>query len=184
MGSPEDERDRIFATWDWAGVRIAYEVRHRFDAATDTVLDVGAGWGKYRTLLPDFVMDAVEVWVPYIAEERLHDRYRQVFACDVMDLPLEDPSLRWSAIILGDVFEHLTVDQATALLPRLLDVCEELFVAVPFHYEQGVVNDNPYEVHQQADLDEEVMSWRYRHWLRPLYVENDRAIYVSNREAV
>lgn len=185
MGSPSDARDRYLSTWDWAGVRIRWEILQRFDPETAVLLDVGAGWGKYRELLPEFVMDAVEIWQPYVEQERLRERYEFVWQCDVCSFDFESID-SYDAIILGDVFEHLSVEQATALLPRLLDACDELYVAVPFEYEQGIVDDNPYEVHQQADLNEAVMSWRYRHWLRPLDVSDDntKAIYVSNREAV
>lgn len=178
MGSPTDARDRYLSTYDWAGLRIQWEVITNYDADTATVLDVGAGWGKYRDLLPDHTMDAIEIWPAYVEQERLRERYRDVIVGDVCNVDLS-----WhDVIILGDVFEHLTVDQATDVLPRLWSACDEMFVAVPFEYEQGIENGNPYEIHQQADLTELVMDMRYREWLSPLYVEDGKAIYVKQRE--
>lgn len=177
MGSPSDARDRYLSTYDWAGLRVQWEIITHYDTSAE-LLDVGAGWGKYRDLLPEHTMDAVEIWQPYVEQERLHERYRDVIVGDICDV-----ELRWyDVIILGDVFEHLTVEQATELLPRLWAACDEIYVAVPFEYEQGIENGNPYEVHQQPDLNERVMSLRYRNWLRPLFVEGDKAIYVKQRE--
>lgn len=178
MGSPSDARDRYFSTYDWSGLRVQWEIITSRDVRTATLLDVGAGWGKYRDLLPDYTMDAVEIWPEYVEQENLRERYRDVIVGDICDV-----ELRWyDVVIMGDVFEHLTVEQATELLPRLVAACDELYVAVPFEYPQGMEHGNPYEIHQQPDLNEQTMSWRYREWLRPLYVESDKAIYVKQRE--
>lgn len=175
MGSPANARDRFFSTWDWSGLHLRWEITSRFDPADTTILDVGAGWGKTREVLPEYVMDAVEVWRPYITGERLADRYRHVFEGDIADVPIGE----YDAAVLGDVFEHLTVRKARLVLGRLLERCGEVYVVVPFTYEQPMVNGNPFEIHQQADLTRDVMAERYPE-LQALAVENGKGLYVRD----
>ena len=174
MGSPSTARDRYFSTFDWAGLHIRWEITQRFDPSASVLLDVGAGWGKYRDLLPEYEMDAVEVWRPYITAERLHDRYRKVIEADIADVRLD----RYDAAILGDVFEHLPIRKAALVLERLERRCDELYVAVPFTYEQEMVNHNPFEIHHQTDLTPDVMADRYP-TLRPIALDDSKGLYVK-----
>lgn len=156
MGSPLP-RDRHAATWDWAGHAVRRLVVENFGWQTE-ILDVGAGWGKYREVLPASykAVDACEVWQPYIEEEGLRGRYRHVWGVDVMDL---DPHiiLGYDLVILGDVLEHLHVGDAQGLVAT----CQTVIVVVPFEYPQGPEEGNPYEEHLQPDLTPAVMSTRY-----------------------
>lgn len=156
MSAPSDE-GRIDALYDWAGTVVQSLVRGRFNEKTDRILDVGAGWGKYQILLPEFTMDACEVWEPYVEEQELRKLYNKVFVSNITDLALGD----YAAIIMGDVFEHLDKDDAAELLPRLRARCDEIYIVVPYLYAQGEVENNPYEIHQQPDLTASVMLDRY-----------------------
>jgi len=56
-----------------------------------TVLDVGAGQGVYLDLIRDglgsgVIINAVEVWQPYIDQFNLENRYDKLFAMDVKDM--------------------------------------------------------------------------------------------------
>lgn len=177
MASPASARERWFATYDWAGLTIAWEVRQRFDPNTAALLDVGAGWAKYADLLPEYTLDAVEAWKPNITAERLEERYRKVWHADVADLDLG----HYDAAILGDVLEHLTRRKARLVLDRLCDRCDEVYVAVPWTYEQGPVGGNPYERHEQNDLTPEVMYAEYPQ-LRLLHQGDGKGLYVKTRE--
>lgn len=174
MGSPTSDRDRYFSTYDWAGLHIRWEITQRFDPGAAVLLDVGAGWGKYAELLPEYVLDAVEIWRPYIVEERLGERYRKVIEGDIADVDVGF----YDAIVLGDVFEHLPVRKAQLVLGRLEQSCTELYIAVPFTYEQEMVNHNPFEIHQQDDLTPDVMADRYP-TLRPLALDAAKGLYVK-----
>ena len=151
MGKPKD----IYpALYDQAGVEVFYDVRKSFNQGA-TILDVGAGWGKYQKLFPDFVVDACEIWPPY--KEELKKNYRKVFIKDVCDLKFGF----YDIIIMGDVFEHIEVERAKKLLEYIYHRCQQLYVVVPFLYEQGEVGGNPYEIHLQDDLTPSVMAKRY-----------------------
>ena len=160
MGIPKYD-SRFDATFDWAGKKTAYLVRRELQLPpTASVLDVGAGWGKYRDLLPEFMnMDACEVWLPYVIEEKLWERYRKVYTCNILDLILRCPP--YDLVIMGDVFEHLTVPEARKVLEYFRGTAASLIIVVPFEYVQGEEEGNPYEVHKQADLNPTVMLERY-----------------------
>lgn len=156
MGTPADD-SRTFALYDWAGLAVQSLVRGRFDPKTTKILDIGAGWGKYRTLLPEYKMDACEVWKPYVEQQELEKLYDKVFVDNICDIEID----HYDAIIMGDVLEHLDKQDAMDLLPRLFSKSEEVYIVVPYCYAQDEVDDNPYEIHQQADLTRLVMLDRY-----------------------
>ena len=123
-----------------------------------SVLDVGAGTGKWGLLLREYLdlwvhqasgascIEGVEIWKPYIGPiHRL--AYDAVFNMDVMDL-LENPPHRWDLILAVDVVEHLQPEDC----PRFLDLgrkaAKHLVIVTPRKLvKQGAVNGNPYEEH-------------------------------------
>ncbi len=120
-----------------------------------TILDVGAGDGKWRYLLRDYPnMDAVEAYGPNL--QRLNG-YRRTFHADIRDFHYD----RYDLIIFGDVLEHLRVKEAQAVLDYARPRCQDMVIAVPFLYEQGAIYGNPYEVHIQDDLTPELFAERY-----------------------
>ncbi len=156
MASPDNAVDRLKATYDWGGLAVQGWVYSHLDLDAQ-ILDVGAGWGKYRDLLPDYEnMDAVEIWDPYVESESLAARYRQVYTMDVADM---HPHLMgiYDVVIFGNVLEHLKQQDAFDVLDR----CFQALVIVPFLFEQGEEQGNPYEAHLQPDLTMDVMERRY-----------------------
>lgn len=148
---------------DWAGrqVRAIMEAEWMPSAR---VLDVGAGKGKYRLLLPEYgCVDAVEIWEPYVTGYSLRDVYRAVYERDIMEVAEEfsTAGVKYDAVIMGDVLEHLTVNNAMRTLHYLKDVASEVLVIVPYNYEQGEEHGNPYQRHEQPDLTVENMHERY-----------------------
>lgn len=119
-----------------------------------TVLDVGACDGLWRRLLPEYTMDAVEAYAPNMA--RLTG-YRAAIHADIRFFRFD----WYDLIIYGDVIEHLTVEDAKALLEYTIPRCRDMIVAVPFLYPQGAIYGNPYEVHQQPDLTPVIFNERY-----------------------
>lgn len=125
------------------------------------ILDVGAGAGKYRDLLHDYpYVDAVEAHEPYVIRYELDSRYRRVFVEDVLDMRA-DVFGQYDLVILGDVLEHLTVEDAQALLEMIARYRCAVLVAVPFNYEQDAVDGVGWEVHKQPDLTPELFNERY-----------------------
>jgi len=114
-----------------------------------TILDLGAGDGIWADLLKDyFVMDAVEIFEPWVEKYNLKDKYRKVFIEDIRNFEFE----RYDIIIMGDVLEHLKVEEAKNLFNNLYEKCEELVIAVPFLYEQGIEENNQYHKKQRFNF--------------------------------
>jgi hypothetical protein len=157
MASPSTRLDRLNSMNDFGGFAVQRWVYEHLDFDAE-ILDVGAGWGKYRNLLPDYPsVDAVEVWSPYVDAEHLHERYRHVMVTDVTCLA-PDILYEYDAVIFGDVLEHLSVANAKVVLK----LCRTALVVVPFEYEQDAEEGgNPYEAHLQPELTEALVIERY-----------------------
>ena len=83
--------------------------------------------------------------------------YRQGFAADIRDFEYD----WYDLIIFGDVIEHMTVEQAQAVLAYAWPRCRDMIVAVPWLYKQDAIYGNPYERHIQDDLTPELFAQRY-----------------------
>ena len=128
----------------------------RFDPLA-RVVDVGPGEGTYARLLPEFKLDCVEVYEPYVDRFNLKGLYNQVFVKNVKDFDFTGYDLA----ILGDVLEHLTVPEAFLVLAKLAMLGMGGVVQVPFLLEQGSWEGNAFEAHLQPDLCHEVFRGRY-----------------------
>ncbi|MDD4001041.1 MAG: glycosyltransferase [Bacilli bacterium] len=125
----------------------------------NTILDIGAGSGKWGIALNNyFVMDAVEVWEDNINKFNLKDIYRNLYKSDILAFDFE----YYDIVILGDILEHLSVEEAQLLLDRMYNKCKQLLVVVPYNYEQDDLGGNPYEIHKQPDLTEKLFLERYK----------------------
>jgi hypothetical protein len=138
------------------------------------ILDVGPGEGTYAKLLPKLTLDALEIYPPYISRFALNRLYRRVLIGDVLRTSLSE----WQCIILGDVLEHLRVEDARRLISSLHDEGKEVLIALPFRLKQGSRDGNIHETHLQDDLTADVVAIRYPQ-LSPLFV-NSRYGYYAN----
>ena len=143
----------------------------------DSILDVGAGSGTYKNLLPNYKMDAVEVHLPNIEKYNLRDKYTTVVNADIRDFEYA----YYDLIIFGDVIEHLTVEEAQKVLKYAFNKCKEMIVAVPYNYKQGIVEDNEYEIHKQDDLTHELFLERYP-FMKLLYKNEYYGYYIKGEE--
>lgn len=139
------------------------------------ILDVGPGIGTYSTLLKPFgyAIDCIEIYEGYIDAYDLKSKYKNCIIGNIVEFDVSD----YDFVILGDVLEHLTVDDANLVLSK----CKNSLVAVPYLCPQGGVDFfhnehhliNPYEKHHQADLTPLVMLTRYPNlglvWSNHLY---------------
>lgn len=143
---------------------------------TDTVLDIGAGSGTYAILLDGYFehMDAVEAFAPNIKNHKLENKYNQVFNSDIQDFEFE----HYDLVIMGDILEHLTVEQAQKVLKYILPKCNQIIVAVPYMLEQEEVAGNVFEIHKQPDLTRKNMLERYPE-LEMLYGNQIYGYYIK-----
>lgn len=144
------------------------------------ILDVGPGQGTYSDLLRDcgYRIDAVEVWAPYVDQFNLRAKYDNVYIASVMDFDWE----KYDFIILGDVLEHLSVEDAQSLIDRMQMYGIRCMVAIPYMMIQdGTEYGNEYETHLQPDLTPEVMLKRYPS-LKPVYINEWYGYYVNQEK--
>jgi len=138
------------------------------------ILDVGAGSGKFRKILFDYThVDGVEIFEPYIKDYKLEGMYNKIYHENIMNL-LDEEINSYPLMIMGDVLEHMDVDDAKNLLE---DYNYTSIVCIPYEYEQEAVNGNAHEEHKQSDLTHEIFMKRYPGFT--LLVGDDRyGIYV------
>ncbi len=149
--------------------------------AESIVLDVGPGAGTYGELLTTqgfYQIDAVEIYPAYVEQYHLKSIYRDVYIGDIRTF--EFPVF-YELVILGDVLEHLNVEDAQALIARLPNHCDYAFFSVPWEYSQDPIGGNEAERHLQPDLTPEVMSKRYPA-LRMIHKGTAIGLYVLGGE--
>ena len=127
------------------------------------MVDVGPGWGKYvtilRPILQDVTFTAVEVWGPYVRDYRLESKYEKVVVADIRYVSW-DKIGRADVVIFGDVLEHMSAEEASAVYQSAGEVCDYLIISIPVSKaSQGEVHGNPFETHVEDDWShEKVMS--------------------------
>lgn len=140
-------------------------------------LDVGAGSGTYgRMLKPHYNrIEAVEIFPNYIEMFKLTECYDKIHAANILEFPIFD----YDYIIMGDILEHLRVEDAQALLNKIhYDLKLKMLIAVPYKYEQGEEFGNIHETHHQPDLTVGVMYQRYP-MLRLLYGDEKYGYFIN-----
>ena len=70
---------------------------------------MGAGQGTYLNLIREglgagVIVNAVEVWQPYIDQFSLANRYDKLFNMDVREMI----NFKYDLVILGDILEHMS----------------------------------------------------------------------------
>lgn len=145
------------------------------------ILDVGPGAGKWGVLLkdPSRVVDAVEIFFPYVSHFGLTLLYNHIFVGDILQFPLK--KRQYDLAILGDVLEHLSVENAQKLLGTFRKNHIPVLITVPYLYPHPAAYGNPWEEHLQPDLTEEIFNERYPGF-KLLYGNEQQGIYF--REAL
>jgi len=125
------------------------------------VLDIGGGDGKWARVLGSYFreIDCVEIFEPYIERYNLKELYSNVYLSNFLDFEFD----YYDVVVMGDVFEHVTQEQATKWLNKVRDKVGEIIIVVPFEYLQDWdgVYENVYGHHHQPDLTPLNMLERY-----------------------
>jgi hypothetical protein len=126
----------------------AWLISRIVEANPSVIVDIGAGSGTYskhlRHLLKNSMFIAMEVWEPYVSGYFLDQEYHRVIIGDVRETPIPP----CNAVILGDVLEHMGVEEACAVWDRCRQLSEHVFLSLPIvEYPQGEEFGNPHEKH-------------------------------------
>ena len=140
------------------------------------ILDVGAGMGKYSDMLPNYTLDGVEIFEPFVEQYNLHSKYRNIYICHIADFSFEQ--YQYDLVIFGAVLEHLSIHEAQTVLKSVHTGGAKSFVTVPYLYPQGELCNNIYETHLQPDLTPNTMAKRYPD-LHLLHRDDEHAIYIG-----
>lgn len=145
------------ASYFWGKGFVVKYLKKQFPIRS-SCLDIGANNAKWFKLLGNhFIMDGVEAWKPYIIKYKLNDKYRKLTHANIVDFDEFD----YDVIIMGDVLEHLSVEDGQKVIKKMYPRCKELVIAVPYKYKQGAIHGNPFEIHMQPDLTPEIFNERY-----------------------
>jgi hypothetical protein len=141
---------------------------------TTKILDVGPGQGTYSKLLSNYNLDCIEIWEPYITQFNLQSQYNKVILGNINQFNF----LEYEYIIMGDILEHLSIEDAQNILNQINLNNQKCLVAVPYLYEQGEHEGNIYETHLQPDLTPEIIKERYPS-LKLLFGDENYGYYIN-----
>lgn len=151
-------------------------IKSNFDPTRDKILDIGCGVGTYANLLPEYDIDGVEAYLPYIQDYDLTSKYKNLIEGDVNDLFIDYS--KYDLVILGDVLGHLELDEAKALVYNASDT--QVIVAIPFLSQRDDSCDNDYEVHKQNDLTFISFFDKYPGFY-PLCIRHDYGVFINRK---
>jgi glycosyltransferase involved in cell wall biosynthesis len=143
-----------------------------------TGLDIGCGSGTYAKLFPDTLWHGVEIWEPYFEQYNLKELY--YLGCENTDVRTWERCANeyYHVAIAGDVLEHMTAEEAKALLAKLQTCATYVIVSIPIgHYPQGEYEGNPHEAHVKDDWSDAEVREVFG---EPLFgeVDNEIGVYV------
>lgn len=120
------------------------------EARHDSVLDIGAGEGKYGEMLrrvqPKTKRVAVELDADYVEEYKLRDLYDEVWGADAADL-MNHLDRVYDAVILGDCIEHMRKSVGLDLLNVLVYRSRIIIVKFPLQMIQDSYQGHKSEAH-------------------------------------
>jgi predicted TPR repeat methyltransferase len=147
-----------------------------------TVVDIGPGSGTYVKLIKEDAQCCVnatwigiEIWKPYIEEFNLENRYNQILNQDVrtVDWTVLNPDV----VIAGDVLEHMTKEDAVALVDRILQVSDMLIVSIPIRHmpQDEHAYPNPHEAHVKDDWSHNEVVATWGHYIKESYRKSQKS---------
>jgi hypothetical protein len=136
------------------GTSERWQIPHVLDVLVElqphTVLDVGAGWGKYGVLTREYApvtrVDGLDVAPPR------HPGYDHFYVGDVRELdtvlPADAP--RYDLALFQEVLEHLERADGWKVLDRLAARAARVLVTTPLGYRAQENADLPFENHRSG----------------------------------
>ena len=98
------------------------------------ILDVGPGVGTYADYLNPFGyhIDGLEIYDGYVNAYNLKEKYKNIYVGNIVNYDVSE----YDFVIIGDVLEHLTIEDSISVLKK----CKNVLIAVPYLCPQGGVN--------------------------------------------
>ena len=131
----------------------------------ESILDIGAGFGRWGILCREFLevwdggnysgkwdrkINAVEIFDNYLKPYHNYF-YNNIYKQNATDYFKENKE-QYDLIIFGDVIEHFEKQVAEKLIEDSLAVSKYILINIPIgkNWEQGIENDNIYETHKSV----------------------------------
>lgn len=144
------------------------------------VLDVGGGDGTYGKLLYDyFKIDTIEIFQGAVEHLKSAGYYENVWHGDIRTSIIHK---RYHLIVLGDVIEHMTVEDAKTVIKMCENQADYVLIAVPYLYKQGALYGNQHETHLQPDLTPAIFDERYKGYTR-LFGDANYGYYINSKHS-
>jgi predicted TPR repeat methyltransferase len=152
------------------------------ETSINTVVDIGPGSGTYVKLIRedakccvDATWIGVEIWTKYIEEFKLKERYNQIVNADVRTVDWSE--LAPDVVIAGDVLEHMTKEDAVALVDRILAVAKTLIVSIPIRHmpQDEHAYENPHEAHIKDDWSHDEVMETWGHYIFDSYRKSQKS---------
>jgi hypothetical protein len=117
--------------------------------APSTVLDVGAGYGKFGVLVREYVdperLDAID------ANQPRFPVYDNVYQGDLRQVETLLPGdRRYDLALFIEAIEHLEKDEGWRVLEHLASRARRVLVSTPWGFRPQEVAGNPYETHRSG----------------------------------
>jgi hypothetical protein len=97
----------------------------------------------------------------------LKEKYDNVHIGNVVNFNLSG----YDYVIMGDVFEHISFEDAKNVLDRVNLHTIKCMIAVPFYSEQGESFGNVHEIHLQPDLTFENVPKKYPSLVNDVFID-------------
>tara|TARA_R110000868_G_scaffold102492_9_gene282210 strand:+ start:88 stop:1659 length:1572 start_codon:yes stop_codon:yes gene_type:complete len=146
-----------------------------------TGVDVGCGSGTYAKLFPDIAWTGIEVWKPYVSEYGLRDLYDDLVLDDIRKWK---PTAHWPVVMLGDILEHMTADEAVKVVKKLKKCSDYLIISIPIgYYPQDEYGGNPYEKHVVDNWSDEMVREAFGEPL-DMTIDGEIGIYLYGKKPI
>ena len=150
-------------TSNWQNISYNIELIRKLNPAS--ILDVGAGFGRWGILFREFleiwdnsrydgkwerIIDAVEIYSGYIKDYH-HYFYNNIYIEDALTF-LKKTDKHYDLINFGDVIEHFTKPEGEELISLAMERARYVLINIPIgkHWEQKAAGENPYEEHKSV----------------------------------
>jgi SAM-dependent methyltransferase len=124
-----------------------------------SVLDVGCGYGKYGFLCREYIeiwkkveaiIDAIEVFGPYIEETKERGIYDHIFQGEAITLLKLMPDKIYDLILAIDILEHFDEKDGNEFLDEIKRIGKSAIICTPTTMRpQGAEYGNIYETHRK-----------------------------------